>query len=87
MTTVPHDPVTSVRAPWSAALTTELWASLAIVAIWVAVLFSAIYGGEFVSTTPGGNSTTFPSGVLVALGATIATWPVAKYGYRHDRSS
>jgi uncharacterized RDD family membrane protein YckC len=87
MTTIPHDSVSPARVPWTAALTTELWASLAIVAIWLAVLFAAIYGGEFVSTTPGGNSTTFPSGVLVALFATIATWPVAKYGYRRDRSS
>ena len=79
MTTVPHD---TPRASSTAVLTRELWASLAIVAIWMAVLFSVVYGGDFQSSTPGGNSTTFPSGVLVALFAAIATWPVAMYGFR-----
>lgn len=40
----------------------EPWASLAIAAMWVAVAPSAIFGPDFVSTSPGGSSTTIPSG-------------------------
>ena len=59
----------------------EMWASLAIVAIWLAVLFDGIFGPNLVSTTAGGDSTTLPSAILVALFASLATIPVAKYGF------
>lgn len=41
----------------------DLWAALAIVAIWLAVLFTAVFGPDFVSTSAGGNSTVIPSGL------------------------
>jgi hypothetical protein len=50
--------------------------------MWVAVAFAAIFGPDFVSTTAGGDSTTIPSGVAVALFASIASWLVAKHGFR-----
>ena len=39
------------------------------------------WGPDFVSTTGSGtNTTTIPSGIAVALFATVGTWAVAKYG-------
>ncbi len=64
----------------------EMWASLAIAAMWIAVACSAVWGPEFVSTSGGGtNSTTIPSGIAVALFASIGTWAVAKYGLGAQR--
>jgi hypothetical protein len=63
----------------------EMWASVAIVAMWLAVLFAAIYGPDVVTSSAGGSdSATIPSAVVMALFACIATWPVAKYGFRPE---
>jgi hypothetical protein len=61
--------------------TREMWASLAISMMWVAVALASIFGPDFVSTTPGGDSTTIPSGIAVGLFASIASWLVAKHGF------
>jgi hypothetical protein len=59
-----------------------MWASLAITAMWVVVAISAVWGPDFVSTSGSGtNSTTIPSGIAVAVFATIGTWVVAKYAF------
>jgi hypothetical protein len=65
-----------------------IWASLAIAAMWIAVTCSAVWGPDFVSTTGSGtNTTTIPSGIAVALFASIGTWAVAKYGLGSQRKS
>ena len=90
MSTISQDPVARVPAkPWTALVTaTEMWASIAISVTWIAVLFAVVYGPDFVSSTPGGESTTIPSGVAVAFFATIATWAIAKYSFgRRTRST
>jgi hypothetical protein len=82
--TISHDPVTSAekRAPWIAVFSiTQMWASLAIVVIWLAVLFTAVYGPDIVDRSVAGDSNTVPSVVAVALFASLATWAVAKYGF------
>jgi Mg/Co/Ni transporter MgtE len=67
---------------WSDLIVREAWASLAITAMWAVVAISAVWGPDFVSTNGAGtNSTTIPSGVAVAVFATIGTWVVAKYGF------
>jgi hypothetical protein len=59
-------------------------ASFAIVAMWIAVALSAAWGPDFVSNNGAGTqSTTIPSGIAVALFASIGTWAVAKYGFGH----
>jgi len=66
----------------------EMWASVAIAAMWIAVACSAAWGPDFISTSGGGtNSTTIPSGIAVALFASIGTWAVAKYGFCTQRKS
>ena len=92
MTTVPHEPsriAEQEQRLWLRALVPEMWASLAIAVMWLAVLFDAIYGPDIVSIngTPGGtgSSTTVPSAVAVALFAFLGTWVVAKHGFGHER--
>jgi hypothetical protein len=88
MTAIHHEPVPDTQR-WSLRLLVpEMWASLAIVVIWLAVLFTAIYGPDLVATTGVadiGDSTTVPSVVLVAPFAFLGTWVVAKYGFGHER--
>jgi hypothetical protein len=67
-------------------LVPEMWASLAISVIWLAVLFVALLGPNIVSSTPGGT-TSVPSAVVVVVFAYLATHAVARYGFRHGPSS
>ena len=69
---------------WAQVLVPEMWASLAIFAMWSAVAISAVWGPDFVSTSgSGATTTTIPSGIAVALFASIGTWLVAKHGFGH----
>jgi Mg/Co/Ni transporter MgtE len=82
MATITHEPATAQRRSWAAqVLVREMWASLAITAMWLAVLFAAVFAPDIVSTDAGGGSTSIPSGVAVALFAVIGTRLVAKYGF------
>ena len=77
MSTISQGSSTLVRKPaWIEAR--EMWASLAIVSIWLAVLVTAVFGPDIRSNDAGGNSTTIPSAVVVALFALFATLAVAK---------
>jgi hypothetical protein len=87
MTTAQHEtPVLSQRRVLSQILVREMWASLAIVVMWLAVVVDAIVGPDIVSTGVAGDHTTVPSAVAVALFAFLGTWVVARYGFRerHD---
>ena len=91
MTSVPHEPshiVSEKRLPQL--LVTEMWASLAIMVIWLSVLADAIFGPDIVTNNGVGDigeQTTVPSAVVVSLFAFLATWVVAKYGFRHERKT
>ena len=91
MATVRHDPPSVIREKprWSRQLLVpEAWASLAIVVMWLAVLFSAIYGPDLVTTNGAGGSggsSTVPSAVVVALFAFLGTWAVARHGFGRER--
>jgi hypothetical protein len=56
-----------------------MWASLAIGLMWVAVAVSAVWGPDLVSYSSDTSSTTVPSGIAVAMFASIGTWAMAKY--------
>ena len=92
MATIRHDPSGVVREKprWSRLLLVpEAWASLAIVVMWLAVLFSAIYGPDIVTVNGAdgsGGSSTIPSAVVVvALFAFLGTWAVARHGFGCER--
>jgi hypothetical protein len=61
----------------------EMWASLAITMMWVAVTVDAIWGPNLVVTDAGGDRTSLPSAVIIALFAWLGTWSVARNALRH----
>ena len=90
MASVSHEPAryATEQPQWAEFLKIpEMWASIAIGAMWLAVLFDAVDGPSFVSSEPGPgtSSTTIPSAIFVALFAFLGSASVAKYGFRHDK--
>jgi hypothetical protein len=84
MATMPNPPAVDVpdRGRWTARLRVpEMWASLAIGVIWLAVVCDALFGSDIVSTNAGGQSTRLPSALVVAFFAYFATRVVARYGF------
>jgi polyferredoxin len=80
MSTITHEgALTRRKTSWLEAR--DLWASIAISVIWLAVLFVSLFGPDFVSTSAGGSFTKIPSGIAVAFFALFATMSIAKYGF------
>jgi len=90
MSTVAHEEsrVAPERRSWVSRLVVrEMWAGLAIAVIWLAVLFTAVFGPDIVSANGGTSQTTsVPSAVVVALFAWLATRVVAKYGFGNQET-
>ena len=61
-----------------------IWASLTIVSMWVAVLFTAVWAPSLEATSSNGDEVTFPAAVAVSLFAAIATIVVAAIGFRGE---
>ncbi len=87
MSTISHPPAgaTSERGWFSLLRIKEFWASVAITAMWIAVAVSAVWAPALVGSSNDGSSTTIPSGIFVALFASIGTWAVAKYALGRPR--
>lgn len=86
MTSLTHEPLRQEHeSVWSKLLVRELWASLAITSMWIAVALTSIFGSDIVNSTAGGDSSRVPSGVVVAILATLGTWAVARYGFGRKR--
>jgi hypothetical protein len=79
-----HEPSTDTPADRSIAsrlLVPEFWGALAIVAMWLAVLFVGVYGGDMIFHSSSGDGSTIPSAVGVGLFAAIGTSAVAKRAF------
>ncbi len=65
---------------------TQIWAGLSTVSMWLAVLFVGIFGPDFTTTTNNAStnttSTTIPSVIPVAICALLATIAVAHAAFR-----
>ena len=59
-------------------LVPEMWATVSIVAMWLAVLFVGVFGSDMSFHGVDGSVTVMPSVVAVALFAAIGTGSVAK---------
>lgn len=80
MTTMMHEtstdkPSRSGTAPQL--LIREFWGALAIAAMWLAVLFVGVYGGDVVTS----DGTRIPSVIFVAIFGSLATWAVARRAF------
>lgn len=76
-------PTASAEPRWqSRVLVRDMWASLAIVSMWLAVLFDALFGPDLVAASAtNASTTTVPSAIIVALFAYLGTRVVARYGF------
>jgi hypothetical protein len=84
MTATMHEPSTAgpPRDGISARLLIPaFWGAVSIVAMWLAVLFDGIFGGDMVFSNPTNGSTTIPSSVGVALFAMIGTVAVVRRAF------
>jgi hypothetical protein len=64
----------------------DVWPSLAITAMWVAVALDALFGPDIVTSSGAGtNTSSVPSAVALAFFAFLANWAVAYYAFRRDR--
>ena len=84
MTTMTHEPSTDTPARRDIAsrlLVREFWAALSIIAMWLAVLFDGVFGGDMVFSSPT-HTSSIPSAVVVALFAVFGTMAVAHRGFR-----
>jgi hypothetical protein len=82
LATTSPEPAFRERSRWT--LVRQIWASLAIAVMWLAVLFDALFGPDLVVSNSSGT-TSIPSAVFVALFAYLATRTVAKHGFDRRR--
>ena len=85
MTATMHEPSTAGTTREGIAdrlLVPAFWGAVSIIAMWLAVLFDGIYGGDMTFANYGGNGPTIiPSAVAVAVFAFIGTIAVAKHAF------
>ena len=81
MATFSHEPIRELRSDRELRLMVhDIFASLAISMMWLAVLLVSLFGPDIVSN----DGSRVPSGVAVALFACIGTWTVARYAFRRE---
>jgi hypothetical protein len=88
MSTMSHEPscVVNERPRWEwLRVVPEMWASLSITAMWIAVFTTAIWGPDAHFNSTDGSSSTIPTAVFVTVFAFLGTWVVARYGFRPQR--
>jgi len=65
--------------------TRPLWAGLAIITMWLAVLFVGLFGGDFVSSSTTNGFTRIPVVVFLLPFVLPATIVVARRGFTDNR--
>ena len=88
MTTAPVPIPATRREPRAWLVARPLWTSIAVVAIWTAVIVDAIAGTEIVAVATTATTTTttnVPTVVITGLLAEIETIFVARYGFTPER--
>jgi len=58
-------------------LTPQFWGAIAIVAMWLAVLFDGVYGGDVI----GSDGAHIPSAIFIAFFASLSTWAIGKRAF------
>lgn len=89
MTTVSHEQLGAGKRRLQSvrSLPSEVWPSLAISVVWLAVLFDALFGPNIeVSNGAGTNTSSTPSAVVVALFAFLTSWVIARYAFPRHRA-
>jgi hypothetical protein len=84
MAAVSQDPSDRVQATprrLRSILVSEMWAAVAIIVIWLAVLFDAVFGPDIVTHDVSGSGATIPSAVVVVFFAFLATSVIAKRAF------
>ena len=88
MSTLSHPPGHAVeeKQRWSVQLLSrDVLVAIAIGVMWLAVAVTAIWGGDIISSSNDGNSTTLPVAAAVALFAFLGTWAGFKHGLTHHQ--
>jgi hypothetical protein len=66
----------------------EVWPTLAISVIWLTVLFDALFGPNILTSNGAGtNTSSIPSAVVIAFFAFLASWAVARAGFKRVPAS
>lgn len=60
----------------------SFWGGITLVAIWLAVLFVGIFGGNVETHSAGGDSSSWPVVVIVAIAALLATVSIGRWAFR-----
>jgi hypothetical protein len=76
MSTLSHETVPRRRFG-----TPDMWASLAIAAMWIVVMVDGVFGPAIKSTDAAGSSTSVPSSIVIGFFAVIGTVAVARRGF------
>jgi hypothetical protein len=66
-------------------LSREFWGGVTLLAIWLAVLFVGVFGGNINTASAGGDSSSVPVVVVIAIAALLATVSVGRWAFRPSR--
>jgi hypothetical protein len=84
MHTVPAERTVETQEPAPWWRLSEIWGAVAITAMWLAVTFVGVYGGDMTFASPSNGTTVIPVGAVVAVCAAFATAAVSKRAFHRS---